>query len=171
MLISLHRPSRQWYNIASDEVILVCLLMNNATGTLLNPAATSVWFEPTSTSKCTRIFPALVSIMNSDSFVSPTAPVTYASPNTFELIKMYEHAKDNELISSQKHWERLSSFGLAANYRTALEQLTARSASIAPGRTVPLDFISKEGIAQMAVHLLPYFQHLVVKCGERGTWL
>ncbi|KAG8896601.1 hypothetical protein FRC01_011709, partial [Tulasnella sp. 417] len=69
-----------------------------------------VWFEPTSTSKCTRIFPALESIMASDSFVSPTAPIAYASPNTIELTKMYEHAKDHELISSQKHWERLSSF-------------------------------------------------------------
>ncbi|KAG8947413.1 hypothetical protein FRC04_010733 [Tulasnella sp. 424] len=169
--VSGEEPSRQWYNIASDEVILVCLLMHNVTGTLLDLAATSVWFEPTSTSKCTRIFPALTSVMSSDSFVSPTAPVTYASPNTFELIKMYEHAKDNELVSSQKHWERLSSFGLAANYRTALEQVTTRSASIAPGRTVPLDFISKEGIAQMAVHLLPYLQHIVVKCGERGVLL
>lgn len=107
--------------------------------------------------------------MNSDSFVSPTAPIAYASPNTIELAKMYQYAKDNELSSSQNQWERLSSFGLAANYRTALEQLTARTVSIANGRTVALDFISREGIAQMAVHLLPYFQHLVVKCGDRGT--
>ncbi|KAG9043010.1 hypothetical protein FS837_010140 [Tulasnella sp. UAMH 9824] len=128
-----------------------------------------VWFEPTSTSKCTRIFPALESVMNSDSFVSPTSPIAYASPNTIELAKMYEYAKENELVSSQKAWERLSSFGLAANYRTALEQLTARTVSIVNGRTVPLDFISREGIAQMAVQLLPYFQHLVVKCGDRGV--
>ncbi|KAG9015992.1 hypothetical protein FRB90_003912 [Tulasnella sp. 427] len=128
-----------------------------------------VWFEPTSTAKCNRIFPTLASLLSSDTLASPTSPIAYASPNTLELAKMYEHTKENELASSQRAWERLSSFGLAANYRTALDQLTARKASLSNERTISLDFLSKEGIAQMAVHLLPYFQHLVVKCGDRGV--
>ena len=32
-------------------------------------------------------------------------------------------------------------------------------------------FLSKEGIIQMTVQLLPFFQHIVVKCGERGVFV
>lgn len=32
-----------------------------------------------------------------------------------------------------------------------------------------LSFLTEEGIAQMATNLLPFFQHLVIKCGERGV--
>ena len=32
-----------------------------------------------------------------------------------------------------------------------------------------LSFLTEEGIAQMAINLLPFFQHLVIKCGDRGV--
>jgi pseudouridylate synthase / pseudouridine kinase len=32
-----------------------------------------------------------------------------------------------------------------------------------------LSFLTEDGIAQMAINLLPFFQHLVIKCGERGV--
>jgi len=35
--------------------------------------------------------------------------------------------------------------------------------------TGTLSFLAEEGIAQMAINLLPFFQHLVIKCGERGA--
>jgi pseudouridylate synthase / pseudouridine kinase len=32
-----------------------------------------------------------------------------------------------------------------------------------------LGFLINDGVAQMAVNLLPIFQHLVIKCGDRGV--
>lgn len=32
-----------------------------------------------------------------------------------------------------------------------------------------LSFLTEEGVAQMAINLLPFFQHLVIKCGDRGV--
>ena len=32
-----------------------------------------------------------------------------------------------------------------------------------------LSFLTDDGIAQMAINLLPFFRHLVIKCGERGV--
>ena len=32
-----------------------------------------------------------------------------------------------------------------------------------------LSFLTEEGIAQMAINLLPFFQRLVIKCGDRGV--
>lgn len=51
-----------------------------------------------------------------------------------------------------------------------LDQL-ARSAAFphSGGMTGTLSFLAEDGIAQMAINLLPFFQHLVIKCGERGV--
>lgn len=35
--------------------------------------------------------------------------------------------------------------------------------------TGTLSFLTEEGVAQMAINLLPFFQHLVIKCGDRGV--
>lgn len=78
---------------------------------------------------------------------------------------MHAWAQEHELLSSPKHWERLSSFGLGPDYRSQLDRLAkARNG-------VDLSFLVNEGVAQMAVQLLPYFQHIVVKCGDRGMFL
>ena len=47
-----------------------------------------------------------------------------------------------------------------------LARLPASPHSKTPGT---LSFLTEEGIAQMAINLLPFFQHLVIKCGERGV--
>jgi len=47
-----------------------------------------------------------------------------------------------------------------------LAKLPASSHSKTAGT---LSFLTEEGIAQMAINLLPFFQHLVIKCGERGV--
>ena len=50
-----------------------------------------------------------------------------------------------------------------------LEQLARRPVCPYPNSDKgDLSFLLNEGIAQMAVNLLPFFQHLVIKCGERG---
>jgi len=50
-----------------------------------------------------------------------------------------------------------------------LEQLARRNVSDQDSSKGTLSFLVDEGIAQMAVNLLPFFQHLVIKCGERGV--
>lgn len=49
-----------------------------------------------------------------------------------------------------------------------LDQL-AKSPPNSGGTTGTLSFLTEDGIAQMAINLLPFFQHLVIKCGERGV--
>lgn len=67
-------------------------------------------------------------------------------------------------------WKTLDSFGLSSKFRMELDHLARLSASPHSGRTTgTLSFLTEEGIAQMAINLLPFFQHLVIKCGERGV--
>jgi pseudouridine-5'-phosphate glycosidase/pseudouridine kinase len=51
-----------------------------------------------------------------------------------------------------------------------LDHLARLPTSPHPGETTgTLSFLTEGGIAQMAINLLPFFQHLVIKCGERGV--
>jgi len=50
-----------------------------------------------------------------------------------------------------------------------LDRLARLPASAHSRTTGTLSFLTEEGIAQMAINLLPFFQHLVIKCGERGV--
>jgi pseudouridine-5'-phosphate glycosidase/pseudouridine kinase len=50
-----------------------------------------------------------------------------------------------------------------------LENLARLPASPHSKTMGTLSFLTEEGIAQMAINLLPFFQHLVIKCGERGV--
>jgi pseudouridylate synthase / pseudouridine kinase len=49
-----------------------------------------------------------------------------------------------------------------------LEQLAKRSVSDDDVSKGSLSFLVDDGIGQMAVNLLPFFQNIVIKCGERG---
>jgi pseudouridine-5'-phosphate glycosidase/pseudouridine kinase len=50
-----------------------------------------------------------------------------------------------------------------------LDQLARRPVSDQDEAQGNLAFLVDEGIAQKAVHLLPFFQHIVVKCGMQGV--
>ena len=50
-----------------------------------------------------------------------------------------------------------------------LDHLARLPASLHSKSAGSLSFLTEEGIAQMAINLLPFFQHLVIKCGERGV--
>lgn len=49
-----------------------------------------------------------------------------------------------------------------------LQHLARRSASDDESAGT-LEFITENGVAQMAIHLLPFFQHIILKCGNRGV--
>ncbi|KIL70885.1 hypothetical protein M378DRAFT_497552 [Amanita muscaria Koide BX008] len=126
-----------------------------------------VFFEPTSVTKSSRILSAVASCLND---ARPGfAPITFASPNLLELSHMYYTARsEQDLMSHFYWWSSIDSYSLASAYRTDLEQLAKRRACDEDHSKGTLSFLIDEGVAQMAINLLPFFQHLVIKCGGRG---
>lgn len=59
--------------------------------------------------------------------------------------------------------------GLGSAFRMDLEQLARRNVTDLDVSKGTLSFLVDQGIAQMAVNLLPFFQHIIIKCGERGA--
>ncbi|OJT04731.1 Pseudouridine-metabolizing bifunctional protein [Trametes pubescens] len=101
----------------------------------------------------------------------PRAPVTFATPNVLELAHMYQEACASPLeLTAHKYWWRVvDEMALGSAFRMELDLLARRSAFAGTGpSTSTLAFLVDNGIAQMAINLLPFFQHLVIKCGERG---
>ncbi|OSD03147.1 indigoidine synthase A-like protein [Trametes coccinea BRFM310] len=134
-----------------------------------NQRKINTFFEPTSVPKSTVIFPALAAAMNTAS--TSRAPVTFATPNLLELAHMYQEACASplELTAHKYWWQVIDEMGLGPDFRMELDQLARRSAF--DGQDVPkvdLSFLVDNGIAQMAINLLPFFQHLIIKCGDRG---
>lgn len=100
------------------------------------------------------------------------APVAFASPNLIELAHLYRTASSEPLeLTSHKHWwQIIDSMGLGSHFRMELEQLARLNACDSTPSKGSLSFLLDEGIAQMAVNLLPFFQHLVLKAGEKGLF-
>ncbi|KAI0756912.1 indigoidine synthase A-like protein [Daedaleopsis nitida] len=128
------------------------------------------FFEPTSVPKSTAIFPAIAAALSSASI--SRAPITFATPNVLELARMYQEACASplELTAHKYWWQVVDDMSLGSDFRMQLDQLARRSAlegehAAAAGN---LSFLVDNGVAQMAINLLPFFQHLVIKCGERG---
>ena len=84
---------------------------------------------------------------------------------------MYQTARgeDHGLTAHDHWWRTVDDFSLGSEFRNGLEQLARRDVSEYDPSKGTLSFIVDEGVAQMAVNLLPFFQHLVIKCGERGV--
>ena len=72
-------------------------------------------------------------------------------------------------MSHPTWWSSIDSFSLGSAYRTDLERLAKRRVCDKDTSKGTLAFLLDEGVAQMAVNLLPFFQHLIIKCGERGV--
>lgn len=73
------------------------------------------------------------------------------------------------LTSHPSWWSVVDNLSLGSKFRMDLEQLAKQSASDFDSSRGTLRFLLNEGVAQMAVKLLPFFQHLVIKCGEQGV--
>ncbi|KAI1788747.1 indigoidine synthase A-like protein [Ganoderma leucocontextum] len=137
--------------------------------TYANKRQVSTFFEPTSVPKSTTIFPAVAASLSSASL--SRAPVTFATPNVLELAHMYQEACASplELTAHKYWWQVIDDMTLGSEFRMELEKLARRRAfEDEAAATGTLSFLVENGIAQMAVNLLPFFQHLVIKCGERG---
>jgi pseudouridylate synthase / pseudouridine kinase len=123
------------------------------------------WFEPTSILKATRIIPTIQAHYSIDSDPTSCAPITYASPNIQELEHIFNEARgtrssgvEGPLSSSPRWFGVIDSFQLGSNFSDDLSRLGA-------------PFLVQRGVAQMTIQLLPFFQHLVVKCGDQGAFI
>ncbi|GJE87677.1 indigoidine synthase A-like protein [Phanerochaete sordida] len=129
-----------------------------------------VFFEPTSVPKSTRILPAIASVLGRET--EDIAPVTFSSPNLIELAHMYRTAGSEplELTSHEQWWRVIDKMGLGSQFRMELEHLARRDACDSTPAKGTLSFLLDQGVAQMAVNLLPFFQHLILKAGEKGLF-
>jgi len=133
-----------------------------------NEAKITTFFEPTSVIKSVSILPAISSALGSNSHGSP---VKFASPNLLELAELYSSTNTDpwDLTSHDYWWRTIDNFSIGTEFRSSLEQLARQDAGSKGGRT--LSFLVDQGVAQMAINLLPFFQHLVIKCGDLGVLL
>ncbi|KIK94082.1 hypothetical protein PAXRUDRAFT_33730 [Paxillus rubicundulus Ve08.2h10] len=116
--------------------------------------------------KSTRIFPAVAANLAKRA----RSVVSFVSPNLIELAQMYQDARTTyDLMSHDRWWTVIDSFGLGSQFRVDLAQLAKREVSDAMPGLSTLSFIADKGVVQMAVNLLPFFQHLVIKCGRLGV--
>jgi pseudouridine-5'-phosphate glycosidase/pseudouridine kinase len=113
--------------------------------------------------------PAIAEALDS---ISPyRAPIAFASPNLLELVQMYQAARsdDLDLTAHPSWWSTIEGFSLGSGFRMNLEQLARRNVLDHDSSAGTLSFLVDEGVAQMAVNLLPFFQHVIIKCGRRGV--
>jgi pseudouridylate synthase / pseudouridine kinase len=124
--------------------------------------------EPTSVAKAGRILPAISSTFAQASCQKP--PINLVTPNILELTRLYQviSSEPYELTSHDKWWSTIDKMSLNSEFRMGLEHLARRDAS-EDGSCGTLSFITENGIAQMGINLLPFFQHIVLKCGNRGV--
>lgn len=86
---------------------------------------------------------------------------------------MYHAASDDtlELTSHPSWWKAIDTFGISHQFRMELGHLARRYVSDDDTSKGTLSFLVEDGTAQMAINLLPFFQNIVIKCGERGLLL
>ncbi|KAL1748462.1 Indigoidine synthase A like protein-domain-containing protein [Schizophyllum fasciatum] len=130
--------------------------------------------EPTSLTKSTAILRGAFDALPPAGGV---APVTFATPNLIELEHMYRTAVAGDPFDAMSHpgwWATLDALALNDAFRMDVDQLARQPAGTIAGAEGAddlgtLSFLRERGVAQMAVNLLPFFAHLVVKCGPRGA--
>ncbi|PUU78910.1 Indigoidine synthase A like protein-domain-containing protein [Tuber borchii] len=110
-------------------------------------------FEPTSTSKSTRILSPTLPIYPSTSAISLT------TPNTHELTTMFTHAREIGMFEREDWWRVIDNISIDSMFLNT--QLSTRLNAN----------LLEEGIIQSAVHLSPYFSRIMVKLGADGVVL
>src|SRR5437016_384687 len=117
--------------------------------------------EPTSTVKATSILPAIVTALEQGS--SKHAPIAYCTPNLLELNQLFETAQSDafELTNHPSWWSTIENLNLGSVFRMDLEQLARKPLSDHDASKGNLSFLIEDGVAQKAIHLLPFFQHLI----------
>ncbi|KAL4258794.1 Carbohydrate kinase PfkB domain-containing protein [Pleurotus pulmonarius] len=116
-----------------------------------------IFFEPTSLTKATAILPAVT--QNDLQKPSDRAGISI-SPNLLELDHIYTITQQGDSPKASD-WETLYKPTLQGPLGNGLAELARREDSFAG--------IWTRGSINRAVHLLAHFEHILLKCGERGV--
>ncbi|KAK7059005.1 hypothetical protein VNI00_001629 [Paramarasmius palmivorus] len=160
-IIGKHRPSMVALDgNMTDDAIAEIVDSCHTTG--IRAKSMISFSEPTSVTKATKILQAISGPRNKMS-----APIYAITPNLLELKQIYKSAsEDHDLFSRPEWWKILDGFSLGNQFRMDLEHLSRSRPSQG---VVGVPFLVNEGVAQMAVNLLPFFEHIFIKCGEAGV--
>lgn len=113
-------------------------------------------FEPTS-------IPKSATLANTTLKCFPDASITMATPNSMELMSMFEEFSYNDRFDLEHWFPVIDSIPLDNPQTQYKLQLFIRRSPEA------LENIVQSGLVQAAIHLLPYIPNLFVKLGEHGV--
>ncbi|PKS06646.1 hypothetical protein jhhlp_007396 [Lomentospora prolificans] len=115
----------------------------------------SVAFEPVSTAKATRLFCPEKDFSNLR--VYPNAAIDIATPNHFELLSMFNAARENGYFENPAWFSVVDAFGMRGA-RDRFVRLTSAE-------------MTDAGIPVQSVQLLPYIPTVITKLGSKGVLL
>ncbi|KAG9314320.1 indigoidine synthase A-like protein [Chiua virens] len=158
--------AEQVLSILRDQPPELLAIDGNVSSDLLTTHCNSLLGDGYPNILAPRIFPAITT-----NFAKSTQSViSFVSPNLLELAQLYQDARNTFDLMSQEHWwSIIDSFELGSEFRSDLAQLAKTKVSDTVSDLGTLSFMADGGIAQMAVNLLPFFQHIVIKCGKLGV--
>ncbi|KAJ4297202.1 hypothetical protein N0V88_004120 [Collariella sp. IMI 366227] len=118
-----------------------------------------VAFEPVSTAKAQRLFPAIKRHSHTHTLdVYPRASVDLCTPNQYELLAMWEAAKTHGYLDAHPWFEVVDSFGIMRGARERFVSITSAE-------------MADKGIPVQSVNLLPYIPTIITKLGANGALL
>ncbi|KAG5930168.1 hypothetical protein E4U42_002720 [Claviceps africana] len=113
----------------------------------------NVAFEPVSVEKSKRLFASEAGMPRLNPL--PRNSIDLASPNIYELAAMYEAAKENGYLDSDKWFEVIDAFGMRGA-RDRFVRLTSKA-------------LTDAGVPIQCVNLLPYIPTILTKLGPNGV--
>ena len=92
--------------------------------------------------------------------VFTSSPIHFISPNRFELEALWLALKEQENEMDAWNWEAVEDACIGREWRESLEKLA---------KLYQLNWLLEGGVGVQMVNLLPFFQNIILKCGEQGN--
>ena len=126
---------------------------------------TIVCSEPTSVQKSLGILPVVRTLIKAQPLsIQPglftPSPIYFISPNRFELEALWSALQEQSAEVDAWRWEAVEDACIGREWRESLEKLA---------KSHNLKWLLEDGVALQMVNLLPFFQNIVLKCGEQGS--
>ncbi|KZO98388.1 indigoidine synthase A-like protein [Calocera viscosa TUFC12733] len=159
-LLRTHRPSLVAFDANTTSDVMASILH------YCQDSGAQAFFEPTSTIKCTRILDCFATQLKTQG----QQRLDFMSPNALEAQTLYENARSRGLYSCDTWWTAMEHMSLDDRYRSELDALCRQEVhNEAQLGNEDLSFLLKDGLIQMATHLLPFVRCIFVKLGNRGA--
>ncbi|EGW31887.1 uncharacterized protein SPAPADRAFT_72581 [Spathaspora passalidarum NRRL Y-27907] len=136
-------------------IAMDCNLSPTTTCKVLSSSLSNIILEPTSHIKAKRI-----AEFNLQCF--PNNKIQLITPTIQELNSIYESFQSKGYFNDLDNWfPVLDSFNINSNFRDKLDRIN----------TPTIKDLLAQGVFQQCFHLLPYFQNILVKLGDKGVIL